>query len=310
VVKTLKALITSMRPRQWLKNTSLFAAILFGGEVLNATALTKTLEAAIVFSFLSSAAYLFNDVNDRGRDRRHPLKKERPIAKGTLPVSIAVFTSCLLALGSLAWAGIRFSHSFFALAATFLLLQLSYSLYFRSVIILDALVVAMAFVLRVYAGAFVMPTPISSWLILSVIGLALLLAFGKRRSEWTLLSPLKRHPLTRETLRHYPDTLLDSIISMAAAFTTISYAIFSFQTSPITPSSQLLELIPPTLATPKWMMLTIPLVIYGVSRYLYIIYEKKEGESPEKALLSDWPLLATTILWATSIFIIIYGLGG
>lgn len=308
-MNTLKALIVSMRPRQWLKNCSLFAAVLFGGEILETNVLLKVFEAFGAFCLLSSSAYLFNDIIDRKSDREHPLKKERPIAKGTLPVSAAGIATALLAMISLSWIALRFNQSFLAITLGFFALQVSYSLHFRNVIILDALTVAMAFVLRVYAGAFIVPTAISSWLILVVIGLALLLAFGKRRSERTLLSTLKQLPLTRETLKHYPDTLLDSMISMAAAFTTISYAIFTFQTSPTTPSSKLSNLIPWTLSAPKWMMLTIPLVIYGVARYLYIIYEKKEGESPEKVLLSDRPILGVVLLWGFIIFTIIYGLG-
>jgi len=308
-MKLLKALIVSMRPRQWLKNASLFAAVAFGGELLDARVFGQVAEASAAFSLLCSSAYLFNDIIDRKRDRKHPLKKERPIAKGTLRVPIAAAASVLLAIGSLTWIGLRFNQSLFAIAIGFFALQISYSLCFRNMIILDALVVAMAFVLRVYAGAFIIPTAISSWLVLSVIGLALLLAFGKRRSERTLLSTRKKQLLTRETLRHYPNALLDSMISMAAAFTTISYATFAFQTSPTTPSSELSDLIPRTLSTPKWMMLTIPLVIYGVARYLYVVYEKKEGESPEKVLLSDYPLLGTVVLWGITILAIIYGLG-
>lgn len=299
-----------MRPRQWLKNSVLFAAVLFGGEILETAYFLKVLEAAGAFCLLSSSAYLLNDIVDREKDRKHPLKKNRPIARGAISVVGASFASIAFAAGALTWMFLRFSHSFLAVALGFIILQISYSLYFRNVIILDALVVAMAFVLRVYAGAFIVPTAISSWLILSVIGLALLLAFGKRRSERTLLSTLEKEPLTRETLRHYPAALLDSMISMAASFTAISYAVFAFQTSPMTPSSQLSDIIPHTLANPKWMMLTIPLVIYGVARYLYVIYEKKEGESPEKVLLSDYPLLGTVLLWVLAVFAITYGLGG
>jgi 4-hydroxybenzoate polyprenyltransferase len=308
VIEKLIALVVSMRPRQWLKNLSLFAAVVFGGELFDTSVFYRVIEAFLAFCFLSSSAYVFNDIADRKRDRKHPLKRERPIAKGELPTAVALVVAVALAIGPLAWMFYRFNRSFFLVALAFITLQLSYSVFFRRVIILDAMVVAMAFVLRVYSGAFVVPTPTSSWLILAVIGLALLLAFGKRRSERTLLSSLRRRLLTRETLRHYPDTLLDSTISMSAAFTTISYAIFAFQTSPMTSASQLTALIPSTLANPKWMMLTIPLVIYGVARYLYVIYEKKEGESPEKVLITDLPLLGTVLFWIALSILITYGL--
>ena len=305
----LKALIVSMRPTQWLKNLSLFAAIFFWGQLLEAEILFKVGEAFLAFSLLSSSVYLFNDIIDRKRDQRHPFKKERPIAKGTLPLPIAAAAFAIFAAGSLIWIALRFNQFFFNLALAFFILQLLYSLVFRNLIILDALIVAFAFILRVYAGAFIIPTPISSWLTLSVIGLALLLAFGKRRSERTLLSSLHQKLLTRITLREYPDTLLDSMISMAAAFTIITYSLFAFQTSPTTEATFLAGLIPSTMATPRWMMLTIPIVIYGVARYLYVIYEKKEGESPEKVLLSDLPLLSTVFLWIAAVFLIIYSLG-
>ena len=177
---------------------------------------------------------------------------------------------------------------------------------------MDSLWVAAGFVLRVYAGAFVFPTPISAWLILSVIGLSLLLAFGKRRSERTLLSSLHKKFLTRETLRHYPDTLLDSIIAMSASYAALSYSIFAFfafEGLPKGGSISLSELLPTTLSEPKWALLTVPLVIYGIARYLYVIYEKKQGESPEKVLITDLPLLSTMFLWVLALFIIIYALG-
>jgi len=308
-MKILKALIISMRPTQWLKNLSLFAAIFFWGQLLEAEILFKVGEAFLAFSLLSSSVYLFNDIIDRQRDQRHPFKKERPIAKGTLPLPIAAAAFAIFAAGSLIWIALRFNQFFFNLALAFFILQLLYSLVFRNLIILDALIVAFAFILRVYAGAFIIPTPISSWLTLSVIGLALLLAFGKRRSERTLLSSLHQKLLTRITLREYPDTLLDSMISMAAAFTIITYSLFAFQTSPTTEATFLAGLIPSTMATPRWMMLTIPIVIYGVARYLYVIYEKKEGESPEKVLLSDLPLLGAVCFWLLAVFLIIYSLG-
>jgi len=308
-METLKALAISMRPRQWLKNLSLFAAAFFWGQILEPNVFLKVGEAFIVFCLLSSSIYLLNDIVDRKRDRKHPLKKERPIAKGSLPLGVAAVMCTLLTITSLTWTAMRFNRFFFSLTIAFFALQVSYSFIFRNVIIMDALVVAFAFILRVYAGAFAVPTPISSWLILAVIGLSLLLAFGKRRSERTLLASLHRKLLTRATLRGYPGALLDSTISMAAAFTIITYSIFAFQTSPTTKASFLGDLIPFTLASPKWMMLTIPLVIYGVVRYLYVIYEKKAGESPEKVLLSDLPLLGTVTLWVATLFLIIYGLG-
>ncbi|GMR19016.1 MAG: decaprenyl-phosphate phosphoribosyltransferase [Patescibacteria group bacterium] len=308
-MQLLKALIISARPRQWLKNLVLFAAPFFWGDLLNIGFLPRMVGAFIVFSLLSSAAYLINDIYDRNKDRRHPIKKKRPIAARELSVQTALLAAAILGLGTLTYVYFNFNAYFFGTALTFVLLQLSYSLWIRDVIILDALWVSAAFVLRVYAGAFIFPTPISAWVILAVIGLSLLLAFGKRRSERTLLSSLRKKLLTRETLRHYPDTLLDAMIAMSASYTALAYSVFAFQTSPKTVSISLTNLLPATLSSPKWVLITVPVVIYGIARYLFIIYEKKEGESPEKVLLTDLPLLGTVILWTLMLFVIIYVLG-
>lgn len=304
--RLLANLVISARPRQWLKNLALFAAPFLGAEILNPGVLPRLFTAFLAFCILSSSAYIFNDVVDRKRDRQHPVKKNRPIASGEFSVPIALLTALALTTGTLIVVAENFNQYFLGAAIGFVLLQLTYSLWVRNVIIMDALWVAAAFVLRVYAGAFVLPTPISSWLVLSTIGLSLLLAFGKRRSERTLLSKLHQKLLTRQTLRHYPDTLLDSMIAMSATYTALTYSIFSFQTSPMGGSSLLADLLPSTLSSPKWTLLTVPLVIYGVARYLYIIYEKKEGESPERVILTDLPILTTVVAWVLAMFVILY----
>ena len=292
-------ILRSLRPRQWLKNLSIYAPLVFWGELFRPDGFLKTTKAAVLFSLVSSAVYLVNDIIDAPRDRRHPFKKNRPIAAGKLSVKMALSVAAILLTVGLVGSFFLESYFFFPVLAYFLL-QLFYSLWLRQVIILDALAIALGFILRVFAGAWVLPVPLSSWLVLSTIGLALLLAFGKRRSERTIL--------TRKTLKHYPDTLLDAMISMSAAYAILSYSLFAFQTSPL-PATPLFEtFLPATIAHPKLMMLTIPLVIYAVARYLYVIYEKQEGESPERVLLSDYPLLASVILWGLAVVAIIYWL--
>lgn len=294
-----------MRPRQWLKNLSLYAPLVFWGELFRPDGFLKTTKAAVLFCAVSSAVYLINDILDAPRDRRHPFKKNRPVASGKLSVKTALSTATALLIFGLVGAFFLESYFFFPVLA-YLLLQLSYSLWLRNVIILDALAIALGFILRVFAGAWVLPVPLSSWLVLSTIGLALLLAFGKRRSEKTILAAEGVSIRTRKTLEHYPDTLLDATISMSAAYAILSYSLFAFQTSPL-PETPLFEtFLPATIARPKLMMLTIPLVIYAVARYLYVIYEKKEGESPEKVLLSDHPLLASVVVWGLAVVGIIY----
>ncbi len=296
-----------MRPRQWLKNLSLYAPLVFWGELFRPEGFLKTTKAVILFCAVSSAVYLINDVIDAPRDRRHPFKKNRPIAAGKLSVRAALSSAVLLLTVGLVGSFFLESYFFFPVLAYFIL-QLFYSLWLRNVIILDALTIALGFILRVFAGAWVLPVPLSSWLVLSTIGLALLLAFGKRRSERTILARDGLDLKTRKILKHYPDTLLDSMISMSAAYAVLSYSLFAFQTSPLQTTSFFETFLPATIARPKLMMLTIPLVIYAVARYLYVIYEKQEGESPERVLLSDYPLLASVIVWGLLVVAIIYWL--
>jgi 4-hydroxybenzoate polyprenyltransferase len=215
-----------------------------------------------------------------------------------------VFSALLFAI---TFVGTFFTFSLIA----YILIQIFYTLYIKNIIILDSLTIATLFVIRVFAGGFASDTSVSSWLTLATIGLSLLLAFGKRRSEKTIVSKyLKSEDAgeTRETLKHYPDNLLDSMISMSAAYSIITYSFFVFQISPETYSKSLSPFLPSILSSPKWMMLSIPLVIYGVARYLYVIYEKHEGESPDRVLLSDYPLLVSVTLWGLFVIFIIYGL--
>ena len=309
MVYTFYQLIRTARPRQWLKNLSLFAAPIFAGRLFYPDTLALTSKAFIAFCLLSSGSYFINDIIDAQKDRLHPIKKNRPIASGRLSPTLASIVAGILIASSLI-AGFNAVGTYFGLSLiAYIILQASYSLYFRNVIIMDSLVVATGFVLRVFAGGLASYTSISSWLALTTIGISLLLAFGKRRSEKTILSkysPSHGEMETRKTLRHYPDNLLDSMISMAATYTIITYSLFVFQISPSGTNDALLKILPSILKSPKWMMLTIPLVIYGIARYLYVIYEKGEAESPERVLLSDKPLLFTVTIWGILTMLIIF----
>jgi len=296
-----------MRPRQWLKNTSLFAGVFFAEQLFDESSLLKVLFAFIIFSMVASGVYIFNDIIDLPRDEKHPIKKNRPIASKKISIQLA-WGLCV----SLIFLGILFAiklNLYFSLAIlAYVLMQLFYTLVFKNVIIIDALIVAFGFVIRVFAGALVLSINISSWLVLATIGLALLLAFGKRKSERTLITKTLDTVAieTRPILNRYPESLLDSMISTSASFTMITYSLFAFLVSPMQPSKFFVSFLPSSLSSPKWMMLTIPIVIYGVARYLYVIYEKKEGESPERVLLSDFPLLFAITLWVFVTFIIYY----
>ena len=310
MIFTLYQIIRTARPRQWLKNVSVFAAPLFAGALLNPETYTLSLKALVVFCGVSSAGYFINDLVDAPKDRIHPVKKNRPIASGKLSIKKALFIIITLIISLLTYSLFYIGTYFTVVVISYIIIQIVYSFYLRDVIILDAMVVASLFILRVFAGGLAAEVSVSSWLILTTIGLSLLLAFGKRRSEKTILlkydinSDKKE---TRKTLKHYPDSLLDSMISMSSAFCIITYALFTFQISPeglYNPT--LSSILPSIIRTPKLMMLTIPFVIYGVARYLYVIYEKKEGESPERVLLSDKALLGAVLTWGLVTFVIIY----
>jgi hypothetical protein len=309
MINTLYQIIRTARPRQWLKNLSVFAAPIFSGALFNPGTLMAGSKAFVAFCFISSSAYFINDIIDAPKDRTHPIKKNRPIAAGRLTQKTAWVIAFCLVFAAVTYS-LQYIGTFFTLVIiSYILLQIGYSLYFRNVIIIDSLTVASGFILRVFAGGFAANTSLSSWLILTTIGLALLLAFGKRRSEKTIvqkhLGPLKRLE-TRKTLRSYPDTLLDSMISMSATFCIITYSLFTFQISPQGMGQSLLTLVPSIIRSPKWMMLTIPIVIYGVARYLYVIYEREDAESPERVLLGDKALLGTVMLWGLCVLGIIY----
>lgn len=299
-------IIRTARPRQWLKNLSIFAAPVFQGNLFDPAVFGVSVRAFIAFCGIASAGYFINDIVDAPKDSKHPVKKNRPIASGRLSKKAAWIIASALIVGTSVYSWTAVGTFFTFLVWTYIVIQLIYSFKLRNVIILDAMVVASLFIVRVFAGGVAASISISAWLVLATIGLSLLLAFGKRRSEKTLLSShlaLEEKAETRQTLRHYPDSLLDSMISMSASFCIITYSLFAFQISPELDSKIFADILPSILQSPKLMMLTIPVVIYGVARYLYVIYEKKEGESPARVLMSDRPLLATVIIWGILVLV-------
>ncbi len=306
---TLYQLIREVRPRQWLKNGFVFIPLVFSKKFFELSSLIPVLESFLAFSFVASFVYIINDLKDLDKDKLHPIKKNRPLASGSLSVafglkSAIVFLSLALFISALV------EYYLFYLIIFYVLLQLAYTFILKKYIIIDALTVSFGFIVRLFAGGVAAEVSISSWLILFVIGLSLLLAFGKRRGERTVLSEKNIDLSTRETLKSYPDYLLNSMISMSAAYTIITYSIFTFQTSPNNKTPLLIKnLLPSTLPSPKWMMFSIPVMIYIVARYLYVIYESKYAESPERALLSDKPLLISIGIWGLMIFVFYYILG-
>lgn len=304
-------ILISSRPRQWLKNLALFAPLVFEGEFFNGAKFVTVLLGFVIFSLMTSAIYIVNDVIDIKKDRSHPFKSKRPIAAGRInPVAALVVAFGMLAFAILVSS--RFSTFFTLSVSVYAMLQIIYSLFLRSIILVDVMAIASGFLLRVYAGAVLIDAHVTIWFILTVASLALFLAIGKRRSERTLLLGSGGRDLgTRSILMHYPETLLDSLTVMFATATWFSYTMFTFLQPPPSAGPQVLILfgdyLPRTFLTQKWLMATVPFVIYGVMRYLFVIYEKKEGESPERVLLSDIPLLASVVVWVGLVFVVIYG---
>jgi len=301
-------LIISIRPIQWLKNLAVFAAIAFSGELFLTDKFISVLYTFLIFTLISSGVYLINDLLDIKGDRLHYSKKNRPLAAGKLDRSIATVTSLLLIGTGVFWS-FTLSMNLFLLLVLFITVEISYTLFLKQVILIDVIAIAFAFMIRVFAGSIVVLTPLSSWLILTVMMGSLFFAIGKRRSELTLLSNVA--PKHRATLSHYPPQLLDGITFMMATAALITYSLFTFNQPELSVNRKLIiEVLPITLSSPKWLMITIPIIVYALFRYLYIIYEKREGDAPAEVLISDKPLLTTTIIWLLAVIFLVYILPG
>ncbi len=302
------AILKTARPRQWLKNVALLAPIIFSGFLLYPGYLFRVILAIVVFSILSSSVYTLNDLLDAEADRKHPFKKKRPIASGTLPEGVAIFIFILGLMGGLAWA-YTFNFFFFIISLAYVVVSgVLYTFWLKKVPILDVITIASGYILRVYAGAVVINVHMSVWFLLTVISLSLFLAVGKRRSEMTLLKGAGVSA-ARETLKRYTEQLLDIYTAMFATATWLTYALFTFNQPRILFEGRVLTLmsfLPRTFLSEKWLMITTPLVVYGVMRYLQLIYEKNEGESPERVILSDMPLIATVMTWGVVVMGLIY----
>ena len=310
--KLLFALLKTGRPRQWLKNVAVVTTILFTGQLFNEKAFTATVWAFVAFCLFSSSSYFINDILDIPKDKKHPFKKFRPIASGRLPIPLAWRTAILM-LGIGLFISATLGKSFFILAVVFMLLQYSYSFFLKHKSIIDILAITAAYFLRVYAGEMATGYHISIWLALAALSLALFLAIGKRRAELTLIQGYQGvlPKDTRETLLGYSEKLLDAFTAMFSTSTFITYAFYTFLEKPLNRGFFFhgYNEFAGELPDRKWMMATIPFVLFGIMRYMQLIYEGK-GESPEKILTSDPPLLLTVILWGVSVFLIVYGIGG
>jgi hypothetical protein len=287
----------SLRPAQWTKNLFVFGALLFGQRgaapaFLDATAIAHAIGAFVVFCALSGVVYLVNDIADRENDRLHPVKRFRPIASGAVAPAMAAATAVVLALGALA-AAYALRPLFAGVALTYVLLQFLYTGALKHMVILDVIALATGFVLRAAGGAVAIDVPISHWLLILIMLLALFLALSKRRHELVLLADgAGGH---RPILQEYSPYLLDQMIGVVTASTLVSYVVYTV--SPETVQKFHTDSLGLTLVFP----------LYGIFRYLYLVHQKEGGGSPSDLLQNDRPLLACVALWAVSVAAIIYG---
>jgi len=289
--RLLRALLVSLRPHQWVKNLVVLAALVFSKHLFDADAFAQAALAFAVFCALASGIYLVNDLADLERDRLHPLKRARPLASGALPVSAARLAAGALLAAALL-ASLTLGPGFAACAAAYAALNLAYSFALKHAVILDVLTVSLGFVLRAVAGAVAIGVYFSPWLLVCTILLALFLVLAKRRHELvTLEQAAAAH---RGILAEYSPYLLDQMIAVVTASCLTAYAFYT--------------LAPETVEKYRTerLALTIPFVIYGIFRYLYLVHRRDQGGSPGDVLITDRPLLLAVALWAVTIVVIVY----
>jgi len=287
----LKALLKTMRPKQWTKNGFVFAALVFDEKLFQIQMLSRTMLAFVVFCLASSAVYLLNDLVDREKDRQHPTKRFRPLASGQLAPGVAVAAIAILVVASFV-AALWLGRGLAIVIAAYFLLNVVYSFWLKHVVLVDVFLVAAFHLLRVVAGVVIVAaTRFSPWLYICITLLALFIAIGRRRQELILLGEAAANS-HRTSLQEYNLRLLDDMIGLVTAAATVSYSFYTFSA--------------PNVPANNAMMLTIPFVLYGLFRYLYLIHVKNEGGAPEELILRDKPLLASVTLWAVAVVVVLY----
>jgi len=286
----INAIVKTARPHHWVKNLIVFAALIFAKKFADPESVTLAIKGFFAFCLASSAIYYLNDITDCKKDQLHPTKKNRPIASGRLSFKTAWFIAALLLT-----AGFILSYTlgqlFLFYFILYVFLNFGYNLGLKNVVIIDVMILAIGFVLRAAAGAEAITVPISSWLLVCTILLALFLGLAKRRHELVILGDdASSH---RQSLAHYSPYFLDQMMSVVTASTVVAYAFYTLSPE-----------VKDKLGTGN-MVFTVPFVLYGIFRYLYLIHQKDEGGSPTKLLVTDTPLLVCVGLWIISVFIIL-----
>lgn len=285
-------LFVGVRPRQWTKNTLVFAGLIFAHKALDPTAIWEAITAFALFCLMSGATYLINDSLDVERDKLDPVKRYRPIASGRLPVPFAIVSAILIIVASLAASFFAGGIALLKVFLAYIGITLAYSGLLKRVLIVDVFCISAGFVLRAVAGAVAVRADVSPWLIVCTLFLALFLALAKRRGELMTLGEEARNH--REILAEYSTGLLDQMISVVTASTLMSYALYTI-------SERTVAIVHSTA-----MIYTIPFVVYGIFRYLYLVHEKGYGGHPDRALLRDWPLMINILLYGVAAGVIIY----
>jgi len=284
-------ILKSMRPHQWLKNLFIFAPIIFSQNIFNLPFLLKTIVAFILFCILSGSLYILNDLKDLEEDKLHPSKSKRPIASGRLKKSTAFLFFIILSVLALILS-ITLNIYFFIAALIYFLLQVAYSFWLKHVVILDVFVVASGFFIRVVAGGLAIDVHLSSWLLICTILLSLFMAMSKRRHELVLLEENAGNH--RPILKEYNPYLLDQMIAVVTASTLIAYCLYTISEETVS-----------KFGTAR-LVYTVPFVLYGIFRYLYLVHQRTEGGSPEVLIIKDKPLLVDLFLWILAVMLILY----
>ncbi|MEE8524662.1 MAG: decaprenyl-phosphate phosphoribosyltransferase [Thermoanaerobaculia bacterium] len=288
-----RPLFRAMRPIQWVKNVFVLAPVVFAEQALQVEVMARALLAFLVFCCAASAIYLVNDIRDREEDRRHPQKRHRPIAAGELSVAAAASAAILLAAAGVAGA-LVLGTRFLLLLTLYLAINLLYSSGgLKKVVILDVMAVASGYVLRVMAGGAAVGVAISNWLLLCTTFLALLMILSKRRHEILLLADTAAEH--RSVLSHYSPQFLDQLVNVVTASAVVSYALYAVDDDTVARFGS------------DNLVYTVPLVLFGIFRYLYLTYQKAEKRNPTEAILFDPPSLANLLLWGLSVVWIVYG---
>lgn len=291
MISKLKHLIVSMRPGQWTKNLFVFAGLIFSGNLFHPEILFRVGSGFILFSLVAGSIYIFNDIIDVEYDRAHPEKKNRPLAAGLLSVSVAYPGAIVLATAGLI-GGLTLDKGFFVIILSYLIINFAYTIKIKKMVILDIMCISSGFVLRVLAGTELAEVTPSDWLILCTIMLSLFLGFSKRRHE-LIITGAKAFS-HRKVLGEYSLSFLDQMIAVATACTVMSYALYTVSPQTVYRFGT------------RNLVLSIPFVIYGIYRYLYLIHQKNMGGNPTRELVRDIPLLINAFLWALVVVLIIY----